>query len=116
LLEDADAASRPTESVLELRLEKIIGQLPGLVRQHEVFDRDGAFIARVDFAIPSHKIAIEAHSRRYHFGRGAVSDDARREAALHAEGWIVRYVTARDLGEPKALLRSIVALVEARTR
>lgn len=44
--------------------------LPGLVRQHEILDSDGEFISRVDLAVPSVRLAVEAHSRRHHSGRG----------------------------------------------
>ena len=55
--------------------------------------RTGRFIARTDFAIPELKIAIEAHSRRFHFGPIVSTTTRRVKDALQAEGWIVRYVT-----------------------
>ncbi|MFZ4811947.1 MAG: hypothetical protein ACOYL9_11435, partial [Ilumatobacteraceae bacterium] len=104
-----------TDSALEVNVERALAGIPGLVRQHVVRRADGSFVARVDFAIPALKIAIEAHSRRHHFGVGAESADAAREAALQAEGWIVRFVTSAQTREPRTLRRSIEALVVART-
>ena len=104
----------PTESALELELERILERLPGLVRQHEVRRADGSFVARVDFAIPALKIAVEAHSRRFHDGFASASSDAAREAALHAEGWIVRFVTKAHLHHPTELEASLRSLVAAR--
>jgi len=105
LLDDAAAISRPTESALEARLELALGDLPGLVRQYEVRDENGLFIARTDFAIPDVKLAIEAHSRRYHFGQSAQDSDELRELAMQSVGWKVMYFGAKRLsgsGSPRA--------------
>jgi very-short-patch-repair endonuclease len=114
LAEQARSQGRPTESVLEVAVERALGSLRGLVRQYEVRRADGSFVARVDFAIPALKIAIEAHSRRHHFGTAADVHDADREAALHAEGWIVRFVTDAQRRNPRLLRSSIEQLVRAR--
>lgn len=113
LLDEAHTAVKATESALELQVERALADIPGLVRQFSVFDRDGRFIARVDFAIPKLKIAIEAHSRRFHFNREHT--DALRETSLQAEGWIVRYVTSHQARNRAALSKSVIALVRART-
>ncbi len=68
LLDAAETRTRPTESALEVRVERALAGIPGLVRQFSIFDPTGRFVARTDFAIPKLKIAIEAHSRRFHFG------------------------------------------------
>jgi very-short-patch-repair endonuclease len=115
LIEEADRRRRPTESALEVGVEQTLASIPGLLRQFVVTRRDGSFVARVDFAIPELKIAIEAHSRRHHFGPTAEERDAAREAALQGEGWIVRFVTDAQRRRPDELRRSIIALVEARS-
>ena len=71
-------------------------------------------MARTDFAIPDLKIAIEAHSRRFHFGDNREDDDAVREAKMQAQGWIVRYVTNAQARNPRSLGNSVRALVSAR--
>ena len=112
---EAERHERPTESALEVHVERTIAKLPGVVRQYDVTAADGRFVARVDFAVPALKIAIEAHSRRHHFGVAADAADADREAALHAEGWIVRFVTDAQRRRPGRLLESLMALVAARS-
>jgi very-short-patch-repair endonuclease len=114
LLDNAAYRTAPTESALETFLERALGGIPGLVRQHSIFDPRGGFVARVDFAIPELKIAIEAHSRRYHFGPDHDDADAIREANLQAEGWIVRYVTKSQACRRSAVRSSLLALMEAR--
>ena len=103
LLDQADAHSRPTESALELRLERILNGVPGLARQHKLLDEKGVFVARVDFAIPSARIAIEAHSRRFHFGPGAVARDEEREHAIKMAGWDVHYFGHESMKAPNAV-------------
>lgn len=115
LVDDAQASRVATESALELRVEAALQGIPGLVRQHNVVDHTGQFVARVDFAIPELKIAVEAHSRRFHFGHETETSDARREAMLQAEGWIVRYVTDAAARNRSELKRSIMSLIRARS-
>ncbi|MGZ4673597.1 MAG: hypothetical protein ACXV8K_13130 [Ilumatobacteraceae bacterium] len=114
LLDSAETRKVPTESALEVRVERALAGIPGVVRQYSIFDPTGRFVARTDFAIPELKIAIEAHSRRFHFGNDRESDDAVREAQMQAEGWIVRYVTNAQARNALALNRSVRALVSAR--
>jgi very-short-patch-repair endonuclease len=114
LVDEARHRGTPTASALEVDVEQALLGIPGMVRQHEVRRADGSFVARVDFAIPALKIAIEAHSRRHHFGLTPEENDAEREAALQAEGWIVRYITNAQRKNAAALLRSVRQLVEAR--
>jgi very-short-patch-repair endonuclease len=114
LIAEGERHGRPTESALEVNVEAVIVDLPGLVRQHVVRTSHGSFIARVDFAIPHLKIAIEAHSRRYHFGDRAARADSDREAAMHGEGWIVRYITDANRKAPQALRTTLLALIAAR--
>jgi hypothetical protein len=73
----------------ETRPRLLLGRagLPALVAQFRVFDEEG-FVARVDFAYPDLRIAIEydglGHSRREAFLRGR-----RRLNRLVAAGWTV---------------------------
>jgi very-short-patch-repair endonuclease len=116
LVDEARRHGRPTESALEVNVEAVICSLPGLVRQHVITRGDGTFLARVDFAIPDLKIAIEAHSRERHFGIGASASDDDREIALQSEGWIVRFVTEAHRRRPDTLRSSLVALILARSK
>lgn len=116
LVDQARRHGAPTGSALEVAVEQALLGIPGMVRQHEVRRGDGSFVARVDFAVPALKIAIEAHSRQFHFGPTAESADADREAALQAEGWIVRYITNEQRRNRAALVRSVRQLIDARRR
>ena len=49
-------------------------------------------VGRVDLACVPLRLAVEAHSRRFHFGAGPGSADQRRDDDLAAIGWDVRYV------------------------
>lgn len=114
LLDGAERRPTPTESALEVIVEQALVGIPGIVRQFSIFDRRGRFVARADFAIPVLKIAIEAHSRRFHFGPERQDHDSTREALLQAEGWIVRYVSRAQARNRRALHGSLLALVNAR--
>ncbi len=114
LIAQARELRRPTDSALEVELEPILATLPGVVRQYEVRRADGTFVARPDFAIPELRIAIEAHSRRFHVGLHSEADDAEREADLQGEGWVVRFVTKAHLRRPAELSASLRALVASR--
>jgi very-short-patch-repair endonuclease len=99
---------------LEVIVEEALGDIPGIVRQFSVFDPQGRFIARADFAIPELKIAIEAHSRKFHFASEREEHDSTREALLQEEGWLVRYITRAQARNRRALRSSVLALVKAR--
>ena len=114
LLDDTGRRARPTESTLEVHVEDVLDALPGIVRQYRVVRPDGSLIGRVDFAIPELRIAIEAHSRAHHVGPFVEEADAAREAELHAQGWIVRYVTDGQRRRPEELRRTLLALIAAR--
>ena len=114
LLDEAELAKRPTESVLELRLDRCLHGIEGVVRQHNVRGGKGRFIARVDFAVPHVRLAIEAHSREFHFGAGAVERDEAREHALMQQGWAVVYFGDRHLRTPAKVRAKVRALIQRR--
>ena len=89
-----------TESEFEVRLLQALrrSSLPSPLPQYEIFD-GRRFIARVDFAYPWAKVAIEADSYQFHSGREAWERDLKRRNALTAVGWLVIHVTYRQLEE-----------------
>lgn len=101
------------ESPLERRLvEALVGaDLPPLSLQHPV--TVGAKQYRIDVAIPSIKLGIEGHGRRFHFGRQATEADNERDLALASVGWRLLYVTWSQLQHPKQLARQITAAAHA---
>jgi predicted transcriptional regulator of viral defense system len=88
-----------TESEAEHLLLRLIQQhgLPTPVPQYEIRHSDGTLVARVDFAYPDLKIAIEYDSYAHHLGTEAHDrDGARRNAVLRAR-WYPITATAADL-------------------
>jgi very-short-patch-repair endonuclease/predicted transcriptional regulator of viral defense system len=81
-------------------------------RQLEIFDADG-FVARVDFAFPAHKVAIELDSVRHHLNRVAFEADRRKRNRLELEGWCVLAFTwdavTRRPEEVVAQIRHVLA-------
>ena len=94
----ADSGPRITESEFEVRLLQALRRagLPAPEKQYQVRDADKA-VARVDFAYPGVKIAIEADSYTFHSGRDAWESDLIRRNRLSALGWQVMHVTHRQL-------------------
>lgn len=89
---------RTTESQFEVRLLQALrrASLPAPVRQHEIRE-GGKLLARVDFAYPWAKVAIEADSYTFHSGRAAWESDLVRRSAITAMGWLVIHVTHRQM-------------------
>lgn len=98
LLEDRSPGHAPAESVLETRLAALLRRstLPYPVQQHEV-RVGGRVVARVDFAWPDVKVAVEADGYRFHSGRRAWRKDRSRRNVLTGAGWRVLHVTWEDL-------------------
>ena len=111
----AQLADGLAESVQETRLRLFLlhAGCPALTAQYQVFDSDG-FVARVDFAYPELKIAIE-YDGLWHGERRAFLDDRRRLNRLVAAGWIVLHVTAEDLQRPERLAARLKALIAQRS-
>jgi len=100
------------ESPQETRVRLILhaSKLPRPVAQHRVF-HDGRFVARVDFAWPEARVAVE-YDGVWH-GQN-VARDRRRLNELTAAGWTVVFVTAADLADPVTLVARIGAALAAR--
>lgn len=74
-------------------------------RQYEVFDNHGVFAARVDFAYPHLKVAIECDGRKHHFGTRSWESDVERRSRLAALGWRVIHISWELLtARPEELL------------
>lgn len=92
------------DSPAEMRLVRQLGELgvDDVVLQHEVYDVDGTFVARLDLAWPERRKALEYDGVDAH-GPRAWGRDEPRYARLKALGWDVESVTKYDLlpGEPR---------------
>ena len=71
-------------------------KLPIPVPQYPII-ASGELLARVDFAYPSARIAIEADGSRYHSTQVDRDNDRYRRNRLTAAGWILYHVTWGDL-------------------
>lgn len=92
------ATGRAPESPLETQVIRAIRNagLPTPQRQYSI--RCGSQLtARLDLAWPSHRVAVEVDSYRFHSGRVEWERDLARRNALEALGWTVLHVTARQL-------------------
>ena len=63
--------------------------LPRPVLEHRVDDARGTFLAQVDLAYPSHRMAIELDSRRWHMDHVSFEADRDRRNRLIRAGWQV---------------------------
>ena len=97
LLDERPAVA--TESALEVLTWRLLldGGLEAPQRQHEIFGPGGRLVARVDFAYPAAKLAIEADSYAYHSDRTDWQRDRTKQNTLIAIGWVVYRVTWRDV-------------------
>ncbi len=90
--------------------------LADLVEEFEIRSATGEFLARVDLAIPTVRLGIEAHSRRFHFGTRVERFDQERENRLAAEGWDLCYVGYADVTRTPAQVRHHIEQLVVRRR
>jgi very-short-patch-repair endonuclease len=98
-------AGSPQETRLRLLLRR--SGLPDPVAQFRVLD-GGASVARVDFAWPDRKVAVE-YDGLWHAESRQFAKDRRRLNKLREAGWTVVFVTAADLHRPDELIARIAA-------
>ncbi len=85
--------TRGIESVLEARTWKVLMSIrKDFERQFSVLAQGNSY--RLDFAIPSLKIAIEVDGFSYHKNRTVFDNDRTRQNALIAAGWKIVRITA----------------------
>jgi hypothetical protein len=104
------------ESPQETRVRLLLGRsdLPPPVAQYRVHDQRG-LVARVDFAWPEHRLALE-YDGLWHGGRDQFLRDRERLNRLREAGWQVVFVTAVDLRDPVRLISRIAAALAAGAR
>ena len=101
-------------SFLERLIEGCIRspRLPPLLRQYELIDAGGRLVCRFDFAIPAARLGIEAHSRKFHFGRLPEGADEDRDHAIARVGWQTLYLgyqATRDPERARSTVEQVVA-------
>ncbi|SDP22463.1 T/G mismatch-specific endonuclease [Klenkia soli] len=110
--EALDLADGLAESPPEtwLRLLVLRSGLPAPVAQFVVRQAGGRFVARVDFAWPERRVALE-YDGAWHGEPGQLARDRRRLDALADAGWRVTFATAADRRDPTALLTRLARLL-----
>ena len=86
--------------------------IPPFELQYPIRDCAGRFVARTDIGIPSVRLGLEAHSRRFHFGPDAEPLDEQRDLAAAACGWDLQYLgwyATKRPAEVVAIVKQIVA-------
>jgi hypothetical protein len=86
--------------------------LPPIVPQHPIRNASGRIVATTDIGIPSVRLGLEAHSRRFHFGPDAEPLDEQRDMAAAVCGWDLQYLgwyATRRPAEVVAVVKQIVA-------
>jgi hypothetical protein len=111
------AGAPPTESLLETLTVQLARGVPGLedlVRQHEVHDRHGGFVARVDLCQPDLGLFFELDGQHHD---GQPVHDARRETAVvAATGWLPGRFTWHEVVHiPRTTRRRFADLVREAT-
>ena len=109
----------PTESLLEtltVQLARGVPELGELVRQHEVRDEHGNFIARLDLSRPDIGFFFELDGE-HHKGQ-PVYDAMRETAVVAAMGWLPGRFTWTEVTRfPRSTARRLAGIVaQARTR
>ena len=77
--------------------------------EHRVRRADGSFVAQVDLAFPSYRVAIELDSARWHDNRESFVQDRRRRNEITLAGWTVLNFTWSDYADHSAALCGAVA-------
>ncbi len=85
--------------------------LGDLVCQHELRDEAGNFVARFDLAIPWVRLAIEGHSRAFHFGQLVEAYDEDRDMRIAKCGWDVQYLGFAATKSPQRVRDDIEHIV-----
>jgi hypothetical protein len=93
------ADDRPSESVLEDEMKRLIGTygLPRPVPQYEV--RFGGRNVRFDLAYPDHRVAVELNGWAPHYGRDRWQRDHDRRNTVELGGWRLLEFTWQDVTE-----------------
>ncbi|MGH2828789.1 MAG: DUF559 domain-containing protein [Actinomycetota bacterium] len=110
ILDSGEMQSPVPGSPFERRFVQFLRRrsLPIAERQVAVNEDAGRLVARVDFAYPDLKVAIECDGKKHHFGRDDWEKDLLRRSRLAALGWLVIHVSWDMLvNEPDELERLI---------
>ncbi|HEX3812651.1 MAG TPA: DUF559 domain-containing protein [Mycobacteriales bacterium] len=103
-------AESPMET--RLRLVLVLGGLPVPESQHTIRDGGGLFVARVDLAYPSLRIAIEYDGEQH---RERWAQDIVRQNRIIGLGWtLMRYTSADVFRHPASIVSQVENALENR--
>ena len=106
-----DGAESPKET--ELRLLLLAAGLGPFASNFVLHDDRGAFVARVDLALPSLRIAIE-YEGDHHRDREQFRRDMARRRRIEALGWFYLPVSQADLTDPRGILSDLASAIVRR--
>lgn len=96
-----DACSEsPRESITRVLLWE--GGLPAPIPNLNIYDDDGAFLARGDLVYEDLRVILE-YDGEHHLARQQQASDADRRHKLEIHGWMVVTIVPRDLATPERL-------------
>jgi hypothetical protein len=118
IVEDLARGGAVPESWLEEVIRRIIddSRLPELVPQFTLVDDQQHVVARFDVAFPSVRLAIEGHSRRFHFGPINESLDEDRDLRAARCGWEIVYLGWHATRRPDEVVQVLLDIVKHRAQ
>ncbi len=116
LLEDSRRITDVTESWLERVVADLLtmADLPRLEAQYPIEVAGRRF--RLDLAMPSIKLGIEAHGRTFHRGAAKHDADNVRDLLVSTQGWQLLYVTRSQLADPARFVATVAEIARIRSR
>lgn len=111
--EALDLVREGSESPGETRLRLLLAGagLPSPSLNYELRGSSGEFIARVDFAYPKRRVALEYEGEIHRVERSIWHKDIRRQGRIEDLGWRVVRVTADDIANPAELIARVRQLL-----
>jgi len=105
-----------TESSLEDRFRALLdgAGLPLPTSQYQLFEADGDFVGRYDFAYEGCAAIIELDSERFHMDPGSFQRDREKQTRAQMLGWTVYRFTWQDLTTRPDMVISVLASILTR--
>lgn len=102
-----------TASDLEDLFRRVIAPLPYPMPETQlvVFERNGEFLGRYDFAYPTRMALIETDSEGFHMDPLSFQRDRDKQNRAHALGWTVYRFTWRQLIDDPDAVRAIITQI-----
>ncbi|MDK1017185.1 MAG: type IV toxin-antitoxin system AbiEi family antitoxin domain-containing protein [Actinomycetota bacterium] len=102
-----------TASDLEDLFRRVVAPLPYTMpeAQFQVFEANGDFVGRYDFAYPTRMAIIETDSEGFHMDSVSFQRDREKQNRAHALGWTVYRFTWRQLIDDPDAVRAIVTQI-----